>query len=83
MSKKLQGYKMSAFELAVIYLVRLQYFIGKSFYVILNKRIAITFALSMFKEYLSQHLSVGRVFLVSSMFSVGCQSLESMLNMKS
>ena len=48
---------MCSFEPAIIYLVRLQHFIWKSFYVIINKRIAITLALSMFKVLLSHHLS--------------------------
>ena len=85
MSKESQGYKLSLFEPTIIYLVRLQYFIWKSFYVIINIRIAIPLALSMFKELLSQHLCVvspGRVFRVSSIFSMGCKSLESMLNIK-
>ena len=56
------------------YLVRLQYFKWKSFYVVI---IVSFLALSMFKEFLAQHLCV--VLLVWSIFFIGCQSLECML----
>ena len=63
-----------------VYLVHLQYFIWKSFYLIITKRFAIPLALSssLFKEYLSQHLSVGILI-----FPRGCESFVRMLNIKS